>query len=169
MKSLLTVAMVIMLATEPMYPNVNNNSEPIATQENITYTQDDVYNLVMITLAEAESESELGQRLVIDTVLNRVEDPDFPDTITDVIFDKGQFDGTGARWKKVTYDAAVEQLVLEELENRTNYEVLYFRTKQYPAYETPLLQEGNHYFSGKPIEEKEKLTKPASKPVFLLA
>ena len=39
------------------------------------------------------------------------------------------------------------QLVIEELTNRTNYDVLYFTAYQYGAYGTPMFQIGNHYFS----------------------
>ncbi len=117
-------------------------------EEIVSIEKNDLYNIVMITQAEAEGESELGKRLVIDTVLNRVDSADFPDNITDVIFEKNQFSGTGARWDKVSYDERIEALVIEELIKRTNSEVLYFRTKKYPKYETPLFKEGNHYFSG---------------------
>lgn len=55
--------------------------EPLATQEEIEL-------LAILTMAEAEGESELGQRLVIDTVLNRVDDPHFPDTISEVVWQK---------------------------------------------------------------------------------
>lgn len=120
--------------------------EPIVFEQKVS--DEDLYNLVMITLAEAEGESELGQRLVIDTVLNRVENDDFPNTITEVIFQENQFSGTGDRWEKVTYSDAVEKIVKEELKDRTNKNVLYFRILYYGKYGEPLFKEGGHYFSG---------------------
>lgn len=41
--------------------------------------------------AEAKGESLVGKIAVANVVLNRVRDEDFPDTITEVIFQKGQF------------------------------------------------------------------------------
>ena len=42
-------------------------------------------------MAEAESEDTEGKALVMLVVLNRVWDDEFPDTIEEVIFQKGQF------------------------------------------------------------------------------
>lgn len=115
--------------------------EPLATQEEIEL-------LAILTMAEAEGESELGQRLVIDTVLNRVDDPHFPNTISEVVWQKNQFSGMyGERIKKCYVMDSLVQLVLEELENRTNYDVVFFRTQRYSDYGVPMFQEDHHYFS----------------------
>lgn len=55
--------------------------EPLATREEIEL-------LALCAMAEAEGECEQGQRLVIDSVLNRVDNPHFPDTISEVIWQK---------------------------------------------------------------------------------
>lgn len=112
-----------------------------------TVDQWEIELLAQVTMAEAEGESELGKRLVIDTILNRVELDEFPDTIESVIYEPDQFscmwDG---RFYEVGPDADVQALVWEELEDRTNEDVVYFRTGWY-EFGTPLFQEGNHYFS----------------------
>lgn len=115
-----------------------------------TLTDEEINLIALVTMAEAEGESEYGKRLVIDTILNRA-DHDYwywPDTVTDVIYQEGQFE---AMWNGRVDDCYVRedivQLVKEELENRTNSEVLYFRTKRYSDYGTPSFKEGNHYFS----------------------
>lgn len=159
MKTLLTAVMfVTFMAQSVVTDNVKLQPVPVVFEQD--YSEEDLYNLVMITIAEADGESELGKRYVIDTVLNRVESNDFPNNITDVIFQENQFSGTGDRWDRCTYSKDTEALVKEELKNRTNTEVLYFRTLKYPKYETPLFKEGNHYFSGIPnsksIMEEEK-------------
>ena len=65
---------------------------------------DDAYLLAKIAMAEAEGESMQTKTLVILTVLNRVQSDEFPDTIKEVIFQKGngahQFSPTipGGRW-----------------------------------------------------------------------
>lgn len=112
------------------------------------YTQNEIDILALTVMAEAESEPEYGQRLVIDTVLNRVDDKRFPDNIRDVVYQKSQYTGvTGSRVNKCYVRDDFRELVIEELANRTNYEVLYFRTKHYHNFGTPLFQVGGHYFS----------------------
>ena len=112
------------------------------------YTQNEIDILALTVMAEAESEPEYGQRLVIDTVLNRVDDKRFPDNIRDVVYQKSQYTGvTGSRVNKCYVRDDFRELVIEELANRTNYEVLYFRTKHYHSFGTPLFQVGGHYFS----------------------
>lgn len=104
--------------------------------------------LALVTMAEAEDESELGKRLVIDTVLNRVDSPHFPNTITDVIYQKHQFTSMwNGRYKKTYVDDYVRNLVLEELKDRTNSDVIFFRMDRYSDYGTPLFKEDGHYFS----------------------
>ena len=104
--------------------------------------------LALVAMAEAEDESELGKRLVIDTVLNRVDSPYFPDTITDVIYQKHQFTSMwNCRYKQTYVDDYVRNLVKEELQNRTNSDVIFFRMNRYSDYGTPLFKEDGHYFS----------------------
>ena len=114
--------------------------------KNIVYANnlspDEREMLAKITEAEAGGEEELGQRLVIDTVLNRVDHESFPNSVEEVIEQKGQFTSLGS----LRDDILV--LVCEEELERTNDEVLYFRTKKYSSYGTPLFQEGRHYFNG---------------------
>ncbi len=137
-------------------PVITNYTDE-ASMNNIQYNDNgdtissfDLYELVMITIAEAEGESELGKRLVIDTILNRVDDPKFPDNIYDVIYYPNAFSGTDpVRMNNCEYDLEVETLVLQELAERTNTEVLYFRTGCYSKYGEPLFVEDHHYFSGK--------------------
>ncbi len=115
--------------------------EPLATEEEIEL-------ISLITMAEAEGEGELGQRLVIDTILNRVDDEGFPDTIYEVIYQKNQFSTANSeRFDRCYVQDDIYQLVLEELQSRTNNEVVFFRTGQYHIYGTPAFKEGAHYFS----------------------
>lgn len=112
-------------------------------------TQEEIELIALCVMAEAEGECEYGQRLVIDVILNRVDDPHFPDTIYDVIYQKNQFAGMyGDRITRCYVKDELVQLVREELENRTNYEVVFFRTGHYHrSYGVPMFQVGAHYFS----------------------
>jgi hypothetical protein len=130
-------------------------SEEPSTETETTHTADvriisneEFELLALVTMAEAEDESELGKRLVIDTVLNRVDSPHFPNTITDVIYQKHQFTSMwNGRYKKTYVNDYIRNLVLEELKDRTNSDVIFFRMDRYSDYGTPLFKEDGHYFS----------------------
>lgn len=95
--------------------------------------------------AEARNQSELGKRLVIDVVLNRVDSPTFPDSIEEVILQDGQFSPYIHR-KEVNSETI--QLIREEQEQRTNDKVVWFKTKSYHNHGVPITKEDDHYFSG---------------------
>ena len=113
---------------------------------------DDMELLALVCVAEAEGESELGKRLVIDSVLNRVDSPNFPNTILDVVYQANPpqyscvWDG---RLEIVEYNEYIASLVMDEFNNRTNSDVIYFKTEGYFNYGTPIIHEGHHYFSGR--------------------
>ena len=117
-----------------------------------TLTDDEIELVALVAMAEAEGECEEGQRLVIDTVLNRVEDSRFPDTIEDVIFQPNQFTSMhNGRSERCDTESelyfALCKMVKEEYYERTNSDVIFFTSVGYSAYGTPLFKIGNHYFS----------------------
>lgn len=113
---------------------------------------DDMELIALVCVAEAEDESELGKRLVIDNILNRLESPYFPNTIHEVVYANNPpqyscvWDG---RLERVEYNEYIANLVLEEFHNRTNNEVFYFKTNGFFNHGNPIMQEGNHFFSGR--------------------
>jgi N-acetylmuramoyl-L-alanine amidase len=132
----------INLVFEPEVLSIKSKeSVPLATDEEIDL-------LALVTMAEAEGEPEEGQRLVIDTILNRVDSRYFPNTIHDVIYQPHQFTSMwNGRVDRCSVRDDIRNLVIEELQNRSNTEVVFFRTSRYSSYGTPLFQVGNHYFS----------------------
>ena len=109
---------------------------------------EDVKLIALFTVAEAEDEPEYGQRLVIDTILNRIDSDEFPNTASGVLYQKGQFSvATNGRLSRCTIDDDICKLVEEEMEERTNDEVLYFRASHYHSFGTPITYSGNTYFS----------------------
>ena len=99
-------------------------------------------------MAEAEGEPDYGKRLVIDTVLNRVDSEHFPDTIKGVIYQPSQFTSMhNGRVNRCYVSDDIRKLVIEEIDKRTNNEVMFFHADRYGKYGTPTLQVGNHYFS----------------------
>ena len=113
-------------------------------------SQDEIELVALVTMAEAEGESEEGKRLVIDTILNRVDANHLgDDTVREVIYHKGQFSSMwNGRVDRCYVDEDICQLVREELDSRTNSDVMYFHARDYGKYGTPLFSVGNHYFSG---------------------
>ena len=113
-------------------------------------TMDDAVLIAKLVLAEAEGEPEMGKRLVIDTVLNRLDSEDFPNTVYDVIYQPYHYDPA---WDgRIDLFSELDdtfKLVVDEIHNRTNSEVLYFRTDKFHEFGTPMEQVGNHYFSTK--------------------
>lgn len=57
----------------------------------VEVTYEDAQCLMKIAQAEAGNQGVDGMALVMQTVLNRVEDDDFPNTVYEVISQKGQF------------------------------------------------------------------------------
>ena len=128
---------------EPIIEAEETVDEPI-----ISISNEDIELLALVTMAEAERESEEGKRMVIDTILNRVDSERFDNTISEVIYAPNQFTSIwNGRVDRCYVADDIYQLVIEELTNRTNYDVLYFTAYQYGAYGTPMFQIGNHYFS----------------------
>jgi N-acetylmuramoyl-L-alanine amidase len=118
-----------------------------ATEAKNTYN-DDVKLIALFTIAEGEDEPEKAQRLIIDTILNRKDSEDFPNTYSGVLYQKGQFSvATNGRLNRCTIDDDICDLVEEEMEERTNDEVLYFRAGHYHNFGTPITYSGDTYFS----------------------
>ena len=114
----------------------------------IPATNEEINLLALVTMAEAEGECVEGKRLVIDTILNRVDHPRFPDSIYKVVYQKNQFTSMwNGRVKRCYVREDLRKLVIEELLNRTNSEVVFFRTGRYSSYGKPVCRVGSHYFS----------------------
>lgn len=113
-------------------------------------SDDDIELIALVTMAEAEGECEEGKRLVIDTILNRVDSISFPNTVYEVVYQPSQFSSMwNGRVDRCYIDDYICQLVEEELRNRKNYDVIFFTADKYGNYGTPMFQIGNHYFSSR--------------------
>ena len=99
------------------------------------WDEDEEYLLAKIAMAEAEGESIQCKTLVIMTVLNRVQDEQFPDSIEDVIFQKTgdtyQFSCIGnGRWDRVKPSDDCYEAVEVVKQNQYDYSgnCLYFES-----------------------------------------
>ena len=123
-------------------------SDTIAEEWKYPLTESEIDLIALVTMAEAEGETELGKRLVIDTILNRVDNSHFPDNVYDVIYQKNQFSSVwNSRIDRCYVMPDIVDLVKEELLDRTNYDCVFFRAGEYSIYGTPMFQECCHYFS----------------------
>ena len=95
--------------------------------------------------AEAGNQGFEGKRLVAAVVLNRVDSEIFPNDVEGVLSQDGQF----ATYKRLSRTKTTWQdnlAVRMEIEQRSNNEVLFFRTNHYGTGK-PLMKVEDHYFS----------------------
>ena len=130
---------------------VGTETETEETEET-EITEEDFYDslemLAYCTMAEAGNQCEEGKRLVIDTVLNRVDNEYFPNTVEEVINDPGQFEvvARGTLYRTAPTDD-IYDLIREEIAERTNDRVIYFTAGGYNPSGEPWQKVGDHYFS----------------------
>ena len=139
-----------MVIEEPPKEEIAVASVPVeeVKKPELDITEEEIELIAMVTMAEAEAEPELGQRLVIDTILNRVDGEHWPDTIEEVIYQPNQYTCMwNGRLDRCEVKDDICQLVREEVVNRTNSEVVFFRTQRYSDYGTPMFKACCHYFS----------------------
>lgn len=106
--------------------------------------------LALCVEAEAGDQGLIGKKYVVDVILNRVDDEDFPDNITDVILQINAFSVVlDNRINEVSPTEETFRAIREELENRTDYQVLFFTSEGYSEYGTDWKKIGDHYFSRK--------------------
>lgn len=106
---------------------------------------DELELVALIVSAEAENQSFRGKQLVADVILNRVDDPRFPDTITGVIEAPGQFT-TYANGAYAKVDPSPETFLAVSSQvfgERLNTEIVFFRSSSSWNWE---FKEGDHYF-----------------------
>lgn len=122
--------------------------EPVDIIEETYISVEDIELLSLLTMAEAEGECEEGKILVIDTVLNRVDSDYFPDTIYDVIYQPNQFSSMwNGRIDRCEVREDIYELVKNEMQTRTNNDVIFFTAGRYSKYGVPMFQVENHFFS----------------------
>ena len=110
----------------------------------------DMELIAQLVEAEAGNQDFEGKCLVVDVILNRVESPDFPDTVEEVIFQDGQFSVIEngafdkAAWNMKDSDYAA---VAVEYELHSNKQVLYFNNCKYVSGEGEAFKVGDHWFN----------------------
>lgn len=110
---------------------------------------DSLEMLAVCVEAEAGNQPLDGRRMVADVILNRVDNPDFPDTIEGVISQPYHFSSywDGGMDKVIEPSELTIKAVQMELRERGYPGILYFKEGEYSDYGTPWRKVGNHYFS----------------------
>ena len=128
-------------------------SEPEPDTDEVVLPYATYRMLAGLVEAEAGNQDECGKRLVVDTVLNRVNDPKFPDTIVDVIYQPYQFSVVGNGQLQKYIDGRLEipeenyRIVAEELIDQADYDVVFFQSSGWSPYGQHAYKYGDHYFS----------------------
>lgn len=106
-------------------------------------SEDDLEKLARCVHSEAGNQDLIGKRLVADVVLNRLDNGIFPDTVSEVIDQEGQF-----KCGSVYTDEDMEAVKME-CQERLDHDVLYFKAGTFHDIGSKLYQHGAHYFSGR--------------------
>lgn len=100
--------------------------------------------------AEAGNQSDYCQALIADTPLNMMDHPDkYPQNLMEVIQDSNRF----STWPYMIKNAIgnvpqrTRDIAVRELYNRTDYNVMCYRTKHYHGFGTPYCHVGAVWFS----------------------
>lgn len=135
-------------ATSQPAPEEDSAAPEEELEEELYY--DSLELLACCVEAEAGNQGLMGKRLVVDVILNRVDDRDFPDNIWDVITQPYHFTTywNGATDRVVPSEETYEAVRME-LEQRSYPGILFFSADGWPEYGTPWRQVGDHYFSCK--------------------
>ena len=143
-----TETIIVVEKLEVSTSNIELEVKPIINKEKTTMSNEEIELIALVTMAEAEGEPEEGKRLVIDTILNRVDHKCFPNTVSDVIYQKDQFTSMwNGRLNSCYASDDICKLVKEEVKSRKDSNVIFFRTSRYSDYGSPMFQVGHHYFS----------------------
>ena len=115
-------------------------------EDNVETAILDVEYLAKCVQAEAGNQDRLGKAYVVDCILNRFEAGNYSN-IRDVINAPSQFSCVVDGDIKATPTQDIYEIIDEELKDRKDAEIKYFRTKHYHTFGTPCFQYGAHFFS----------------------
>ena len=92
---------------------------PATSREPLVLTDFEMTALCKMVWAEARGEDELGQRLVVHVIRNRMADPAFPDNLLEVLFQPEQFSPVrNGAFDRAEVDDRIRQRVMRALEER---------------------------------------------------
>ena len=146
LKAITVLTTAVIISTSSLLPVKGSYQEPY---ERAGISEEEFYFISSVVEAESDrSESLEGRILIAETILNRVESDLFPDTISGVLNQSGQFstvvNGRSITERTELSDEAVIQAI-REIEDGTAPEVLFFNCIGY-NYGTPYAYVDGNYF-----------------------
>lgn len=130
------ISIILMIIFASSFFKITAHASGLTDQDKIN-----ICYIARVVQAESGNQSDLGKKLVADTILNRMDSSDFPNNVKDVLEQDNQY-ATG-----IMADEDTIRLVMAEYIDRTNSEVLHFRTGYYHKWAVDMFQVGEHYFS----------------------
>ena len=119
-------------------------------------SQDATEILAKCVESEAGNQGLMGKRFVVDVILNRVDSETFPNDVTSVINQKGQFSVvSNGRINRTEPSEETYEAIRMELEHRTDDQILFFASGNYNKCSVPAYKHGDHYFGYLRKEGKE--------------
>lgn len=149
---MISAALWILMLLSAAPKMITHAAGDVTTEEELEEQEyyDSLELLAICVEAEAGNQGLDGKRMVVDVILNRVDDPDWPGTIEEVISQPTHFTSYwDGGMDKVSVSDETFEAVRMELENRSWPGIYYFTAGQYSEYGTPWKKVGDHYFSTK--------------------
>lgn len=133
------------LQTETELEIFNENEVPVYTIEKLSkITLDDFYEICRVVMNEAGGESYKCQVAVAETIINRINSDEFPDTIYEVLYQPYQY--SHADNGEIT--DSVNEAVTQALEQHIyDTDMMYFREDYYHEFAEDYFYINNMYFS----------------------
>lgn len=135
-----------------MLDHVHNVSANNINRWQTILSDEEYHEIAQIVYCEANGESDTGQQMVVEVILNRKYSELFPDNVTDVLSQRNQFETWKKHFKVVPTEKEFNNLnkVLNGETYLLPYDTLYFSTK--PANKNIEIIVGGHVFCNLPIK-----------------
>lgn len=161
-KKMITIAAALVVVTSQINAHAKSISEvPVFDREIKSITIDEFELISKTVMAESGGEDYDTQYACAETILNRIDSDDFPNTVEGVLFQKNQFSvwSNGAAEKAIPTDSVYEAVQYAIEERTFPTDVVYFTSNGYPEWGEPYMESGNMYFArDKPFETDKQQT-----------
>lgn len=120
-----------------------------STKRQTTLTDEELQLLLRVVSAESRGESLEAQYTVACVIFNRMESEIFPNTLTEVIMQSGQFTcvSNGAIYSAPITESVAQAVIMAMDNNTLDPTILWFRSNRYHSFKTKAFQIGKLYFS----------------------
>ena len=147
MKQIIKAALLALILSPPMAASAGNGAA-------ISISAGDSYTIQKMAMAEAEGEGESGKAQVMNVIINRLESPEFPDNVNDVLMQPGAFASVGnGRYDVAVPDAecidameAIQTQGLDESQGALYFESVDNTDTWHKENLEFIFQQGNHLF-----------------------